>query len=218
MVNLNMPLVLLLYIFLFVIARVIYKNRHEYRSYHNTVALLILWELFVSGLAAFLRSYSGFVMVIVESLVWIGYLWLFVVYPFLLQVFHSTTKEENVLLIPGASIGIMALSSGMAFGLFKMGLGYVISLIVAYTGIYLALILIFRFDIRLQYLFKIPYPLLAPLALIEQLSLQIWLIPFIILHYTVMVLWIGHDVIGGLKGHDETGKNRQQDQTRMMAT
>ena len=64
MVNLDILLVILLYIFLFVIARVIYENKHEYRSYHNTVALLILWELFVSGLIAFLRSYSGLVMVI----------------------------------------------------------------------------------------------------------------------------------------------------------
>ncbi|WP_297510097.1 hypothetical protein [Thermococcus sp.] len=177
------------------------------RRYQNILALLLLWELFVSGLAAFLKSYSGLVMVIVESLFWIGYLWLFVVYPFLLQVFHSTTKEENVLLILGASIGIIALSSGMAFGLFKMGFGCVISLMVAYTGVYLALILIFEPGIRFQYLFKIPYPLLAPLALIEQLSLQIWLIPFIIIHYIVMTLWIGHDVLGGSEGHYKTGKN-----------
>lgn len=201
MVNLDILLVILLYIFLFVIARVIYENKHEYRSYHNTVALLILWELFVSGLAVCLRSCSGFVTVIVISLFWMGYLWLFVVYPFLLHVSHLTTKEENMSLILGASIGIIALSSGMAFGLFETGFGYVISLMVAYTGVYLALILIFGLGIRLQYLFKIPYPLLAPLALIEQLSLQIWLIPFIVLNYIVMTLWIGHDVLRGSEDH-----------------
>ena len=43
---------------------------------------------------------------------------------------------------------------------------------------------------RYYYLLKLPYSLLAPLALVEQFGLVVYLVPLIVLHYLITVLWL----------------------------
>jgi len=190
MMNLNGLLVMSFYLLLLVVGFRVWKN--GYRDDHKVLALLILGELFISGVSLALKEHVGVITIILGSIFWFGYLWLFVIYPFLLYISPTSSRgeKENVLLILGASVIVLIFSDIMAFGLFESGGGYVIPLIFAYTGVYLSLSLMLKLETGLQQLLKIPYPLLAPLAMIEQFGIRWYLLPPIIIHYSLTALWI----------------------------
>ena len=84
----------------------------------------------------------------------------------------------------------------MAIALFYR-VGIIVSVLIGYFGVYLAFLFYFESkkipDVkyrRYYYLLKLPYPLLAPLALVEQFGFLVSLVPLITLHYILTFLWL----------------------------
>lgn len=98
--------------------------------------------------------------------------------------------------IKSQSVMLPLLVTLMAIALFYR-VGIIVSVLIGYFGVYLAFLFYFESKKipdakcrRYYYLLKLPYPLLAPLALVEQFGFLVSLVPLITLHYILTFLWL----------------------------
>jgi len=179
----------LLFIFLFISL----VNLKINRSIHRTLTILIFAEIFVSLLAGFSRNgasplLSAFVLA---------------VFTFITVVFfdaeYTGLRERD---IKSQDVMLPLLVTLMAIVLFYRA-GIIASVLIGYLGVYLAFLFYFESKgiseaiyRKYYYLLKLPYPLLAPLALLEQFGFQRWVVPFVVFHYVVTLLWVKFELPG----------------------
>ncbi|WP_297513354.1 hypothetical protein [Thermococcus sp.] len=174
---------LLLYIFLFISL----VNLVIAKSIHRTLTILIFGEIFVALLVGFSRNgasplLSAFVLAVFTSITVVFF-----------DAEYTGLRERDV---KSRDVGLPLLVTLMAIVLFYRA-GIIASILIGYLGVYLACLFYFESkkipDVqyrRYYYLLKLPCPLLAPLALVEQFGLVVYLVPLIVLHYLITVLWL----------------------------
>lgn len=173
----------LLYIFLFISL----VNLKISKSIHRTLTILIFGEIFVSLLAGFSRNgasplLSAFVLAVFTSITVVFF-----------DVEYTGLRERD---IKSRNVMLPLLVTLMTIVLFYR-VGIIASVLIGYFGVYLAFLFYFESkkipDVQYRkyyYLLKLPYPLLAPLALVEQFGFLVYLVPLIMLHYLITFLWL----------------------------
>ena len=173
----------LLYIFLFISL----VNLKISKSIHRTLTILIFGEIFVSLLVGFSRNgasplLSAFVVAVFTSITVVFF-----------DADYTGLRERD---IKPQSVMLPLLVTLMAIALFYR-VGIIVSVLIGYFGVYLAFLFYFESKKipdakyrRYYYLLKLPYPLLAPLALVEQFGFLVSLVPLITLHYILTFLWL----------------------------
>lgn len=173
----------LLYIFLFISL----VNLKISKSIHRTLTILIFGEIFVSLLVGFSRNgasplLSAFVVAVFTSITVVFF-----------DADYTGLRERD---IKSQSVMLPLLVTLMAIALFYR-VGIIVSVLIGYFGVYLAFLFYFESKKipdakyrRYYYLLKLPYPLLAPLALVEQFGFLVSLVPLITLHYLLTFLWL----------------------------
>ena len=153
----------LLYILLFISL----VNLKISKSIHRTLTILIFGEIFVSLLVGFSRNgasplLSAFVVAVFTSITVVFF-----------DADYTGLRERG---IKSQSVMLPLLVTLMAIALFYR-VGIIVSVLIGYFGVYLAFLFYFESKKipdakyrRYYYLLKLPYPLLAPLALVEQLG------------------------------------------------
>ena len=174
---------LLLYIFLLISL----VNLVIAKSIHRTLTILIFGEIFVALLVGFSRNgasplLSAFVLAVFTTTTVVFF-----------DAEYTGLRERDV---KSRDVGLPLLVTLMAIVLFYRA-GMIASVLIGYLGVYLAFLFYFESkkipDVqyrRSYYLLKLPYPLLAPLALVEQFGLVVYLVPLIVLHYLITGLWL----------------------------
>ncbi|WP_048150554.1 hypothetical protein [Thermococcus sp. AM4] len=171
------------YIFLLISMGALFKTK----SLHRPLTVLIFGEIFIS----FLKGLSiNHVDTLLAALM-VG-IFTFVTATFF-DVEYNSPREENV---KGSHSWITLIVALVGFVLFYRS-GIIVATLIGYGSIYLACLLYLEFkktpDVKYRkyyYLLKLPYPLLAPLALVEQFDISIYVIPVIVLHYFMTALWL----------------------------
>jgi len=170
MMNLNVPLVALLYLLLFFSLLLLWRTK----SYHWPLSFLIFGEL------------VAVTVVKAPALVLLSF---FVAHLFMsrwkLNEEIVTTRNTILFGLIGTSLAVLS-----AFIFCWTGLGYFLSISLALGFVYFAVIFLPNtIRERAVHLWKASLAVLAPLALFEVRSSVIF-IPLIIVHYFLTVLWI----------------------------
>ncbi|CAI1492702.1 conserved membrane protein of unknown function [Thermococcus nautili] len=174
---------LLLYIFLLISL----VNLVMTKLLHRTLTILIFGEIFVALLAGFSSNgasplLSAFVLAVFTSITVVFF-----------DAEYTGLQERD---IKSRDVVLPLLVTLMAIVLFYRA-GIIASVLIGYLGVYLTFLFYFESkkipDVKYRgyyYLLKLPYPLLAPLALVEQFGLVVYLVPLIMLHYLITILWL----------------------------
>lgn len=166
------------------------------RSFHLALVPLIFSEIFVSGLVGMSQKLSDIGVI---AMGWVIYPF-FITCLFALEYVNPPRKaQEDV--NAGLLVLVIVVIIVLSIKFLRIGAGFVASVMFGYVGVYFLVIILPEFGIvplwderKAFYVFKTPWAFLTPVGLVEQWGFQEWLIPLILIHYFLALLWLTVDL------------------------